>query len=71
MPLTQEGRRLRAQLGALQRYTPTDTPTIETVRRRLRYEAAAGRVLDLHAMFPELLPEDRARLAELLRGGAA
>jgi hypothetical protein len=66
MPLTPEGRRLRAQLGALQRYNPSD-PTIETVRRRLRYEAAAGRVLDLHATFPELLPEERARLAKLLR----
>ncbi len=67
MPLTQEGRRLRAQLGALQRYNPHD-PAIETVRRRLRYEAAAGRVLDLTARFPELLPEERVRLAELLKG---
>jgi hypothetical protein len=70
VPLTQEGRRLRAQLGALQRYNPHD-PAIALVRRRLRYEAAAGRVLDLHAMFPELLPEERARLAALLRGGAS
>jgi len=61
----------RAKVAALERHHPTNTEAIAEARRDLRAERLADRIAQDVATWPPLTPEQRDRLAVLLRGGAA
>jgi hypothetical protein len=62
VPLTEEGRRLRARAAALARHHP-DQPE---PRRTMKADAAERYLRDLVDTWPPLTPEQRGRLAALL-----
>ena len=68
MPLTPEGRRLRARVAILSRYHP-DQPDLVAARRDLKADTAEQYVRDLVDGWPPLTGTQRGRLAALLHGG--
>jgi hypothetical protein len=68
MPLTPEGRRLRARVAILSRYHP-DQPDLVAARRDLKADTAEQYVRDLVDGWPALTDTQRGRLAALLHGG--
>jgi hypothetical protein len=71
MPLTPEGRRLRARVAILSRYHPDhpDQPDLVAARRDLKADTAEQYVRDLVDGWPALTDTQRGRLAALLHGG--
>ena len=68
MPLTQEGRRLRARAAAVTRHHPDQPELAADDRRALKADAAERYVRDLVATWPPLSDAQRGRLAALLAG---
>lgn len=62
-------RSLRGRLAAESRHRPTEDHT--DLRRELKAETLAEHIAKTVAAWPPLLPEQRDRLALLLRGGEA
>lgn len=69
MPLTEEGRRLRARAAAVTRHHPDQPELVAEERRQLKADAAARYVKDLVDTWPPLTDAQRGRLAALLLGG--
>jgi hypothetical protein len=67
MPLTPEGRRLRARVAILSRFHP-DQPELDDARRDLKASTAEQYVRDLVDSWPPLSDSQRSRLAALLAG---
>lgn len=60
-------RRAAAVVGAVQRHHGPDDPRLPDLRRDLRAAELAEHVARVVACFPPLTPEQRSRIAELLR----
>ena len=61
----------RAKVGALSRSRSESDPELIAARRDLKAEKLAEHIAKVVAEAPPLTPEQRDRLAVLLRGGAA
>lgn len=61
----------RARANALKRYRPVDDPVVKAAERDLRVERLAEYIERVVDAAPPLTPEQRDRLALLLRGGDA
>ncbi|RNB46546.1 hypothetical protein EDM22_13810 [Agromyces tardus] len=60
----------RARVASLSRSRTHDDPDLVEARRNLKAERLADHVARVVAEAPPLSPEQRARIAALLRGGA-
>jgi hypothetical protein len=65
VPITAEGRRLRARVAARRRHHP-DHPELEHDRRTLKAAALERRIREAIQARPSLTVDQRARLARLL-----
>ena len=61
----------RARVASLSRSRASDDPELVDARRNLRAERLAVHITEMVAPWPPLTPEQRDRLAVLMRGGAA
>jgi hypothetical protein len=68
MPLTEEGRRLRARAAAVTRHHPDQPELVADTRRQLKADAAERYVRQLVDHWPPLTDTQRGRLAALLAG---
>jgi hypothetical protein len=68
VPLTEEGRRLRARAAALTRHHPDQPELADDTRRQLKADNAEQYVRQLVDTWPPLTDEQRGRLAALLAG---
>ena len=59
------------QVGALSRSRPDTDPDLVAARRNLKTEKLAAHIKRVVDEAPELTPEQRERLAQILRGGAS
>ena len=68
MPLSPEGRRLRARAAAVTRHYPDQPELAADARQQLKADAAERYVRDLVDSWPPLSDAQRGRLAALLTG---
>jgi hypothetical protein len=61
----------RAKLARLSRDLPRDAPEVEDARRDLKAQRLEEHVAKVVAEAPPLTPEQKERIAALLRAGAA
>jgi hypothetical protein len=71
LPLTPEGRRLRAHAAAVTRHHPDQPELAADARRQLKTAAAERYIKELVDNWPPLTNAQRGRLAALLAGGEA
>ena len=69
-PIPPEARRLRGRIAAATRHHPGDTDTIADDKREYRFLVLADYIKRTVDAAPPLTPEQRDRLAVLLRGAA-
>jgi hypothetical protein len=66
VPITPEGRRVRARVAALRRHHPDRPEVAADLQRSLKEAALARHIRELVDTFPPLTAEQRVRLGVLL-----